>query len=94
LPTGGKVFLSVKNSDKPRAVKVAKDLVELGFQLLQPVAQLLRLLLKVLLFVVNKVVEGRPHVVDMIKNNEIAMVITQLKSVVMRLLSRAIRTSA
>ena len=96
LPKSGKVFLSVKNSDKPRAVQVAKDLVELGFSLVAtkgtaaaisaagiPVAP------------VNKVVEGRPHVVDMIKNNEIVMVINTVEEKRTAITdSRAIRTSA
>ena len=33
LPTQGKVFLTIKNADKPRAVQVAKDLVAMGFEL-------------------------------------------------------------
>ena len=80
LPRSGKVFLTVKNGDKPRAVQVAKELVALGFELLAtkgtaaaiaeagvPVAQ------------VNKVTEGRPNIVDMIKNNEVAMVINTVE---------------
>ncbi|GGY14955.1 carbamoyl-phosphate synthase large subunit [Massilia dura] len=96
LPKSGKVFLSVKASDKPRAVKVARDLVEAGFTLVAtkgtaaviaaagiPVTQ------------GNKVVEGRPHVVDMIKNHEIALVINTVEEKRSAIVdSRAIRTSA
>ena len=80
LPTKGTVFLSVKGADKPRAVSVARELVALGFSLVAtkgtsavieaagiPVRQ------------VNKVLEGRPHVVDMIKNREIVMVINTVE---------------
>ena len=96
LPRSGKVFLTVKNGDKPRAVQVAKELVALGFELLAtkgtavaiadagvPVAQ------------VNKVTEGRPNIVDMIKNNEVAMVINTVEERRNAIAdSRHIRTSA
>jgi len=91
-----KVFLSVKNADKARAVAVAKSLVDMGFDLVAtrgtaaaleaaglPVAQ------------VNKVTEGRPHVVDMIKNNEIALVINTVEERRNAIAdSRQIRTTA
>ncbi len=96
LPRSGKVFLTVKNGDKPRAVQVAKELVALGFELLAtkgtaaaiaeagvPVTQ------------VNKVTEGRPNIVDMIKNNEVAMVINTVEERRNAIAdSRHIRTSA
>ncbi|GGX29005.1 carbamoyl-phosphate synthase large subunit [Undibacterium squillarum] len=96
LPTGGKVFLSIKNSDKPRAVKVAKDLVELGFSIVATRGTAAAIAAEgVPVSVVNKVVEGRPHVVDMIKNNDIAMVINTVEERRNAILdSRAIRTSA
>ena len=75
LPRSGKVFLSMRDSDKPKMVKAVKMLIEQGFSLLatQGTANFLqREGLKV--DVVNKVTEGRPHVVDMIKNGDIAMV--------------------
>ncbi len=96
LPRSGKVFLTVKNGDKARAVNVARELVALGFELLAtkgtaaaiaeagvPVAQ------------VNKVTEGRPNIVDMIKNNEVAMVINTVEERRNAIAdSRHIRTSA
>ena len=96
LPREGKVFLTVKNGDKPRAVQVARELVALGFELLAtkgtaaaieqagvPVTQ------------VNKVTEGRPNIVDMIKNNEVAMVINTVEERRNAIAdSRHIRTSA
>lgn len=50
LPREGKVFLTVKNHDKQRAVKIARDLVAQGFEILQPKAQRLPLLQKALQF--------------------------------------------
>jgi carbamoyl-phosphate synthase large subunit len=76
LPTSGKAFISVRDGDKLAAVQVARDLADLGFSLLAtrgtaavlsshgiPVAQ------------VNKVAEGRPHIVDMIKNGEVNFIV-------------------
>ena len=76
LPSTGKVFISVKNADKPRVLEVARTLARLGFQLLATrgtAASLAEAGLAVT--PVNKVMEGRPHIVDMIKNGEIAMII-------------------
>jgi len=96
LPTSGKVFLSIKNSDKPRAVKVAKDLVELGFTVVATRGTAAAISAAgVPVTIVNKVVEGRPHVVDMIKNNEIALVINTVEEKRNAIVdSRTIRTSA
>ncbi len=96
LPKSGKAFISVKPADKTKAVEVARLLAELGFTLLAtsgtaaaieeagiPVAK------------VNKVNEGRPHIVDMIKNNEIVLIVNTVdeKRVAIQD-SRSIRTSA
>jgi carbamoyl-phosphate synthase large subunit len=96
LPKSGKVFLSIKNSDKPRAVQVAKDLVELGFTLVATKGTAAAISAAgIPVTPVNKVVEGRPHVVDMIKNNEIVMVINTVEEKRTAINdSRAIRTSA
>jgi carbamoyl-phosphate synthase large subunit len=96
LPKSGKVFLSVKGSDKPRAVQVAKDLVELGFTLVATKGTAAAISAAgVPVAAVNKVVEGRPHVVDMIKNNEIVLVINTVEEKRTAIAdSRAIRTSA
>ncbi len=96
LPTAGKVFLSVKGGDKPRAVKVARDLVAIGFSVVatKGTAAAIRDA-GIAVTTVNKVVEGRPHVVDMIKNNEIALVINTVEEKRNAITdSRAIRTSA
>jgi carbamoyl-phosphate synthase large subunit len=76
MPNSGKVFISVKNADKPRVVDIAKQLAALGFQLLATRGTASALADAGLsVTAVNKVMEGRPHVVDMIKNGEIAMII-------------------
>ena len=76
IPTSGKAFVSVRDFDKQEVLQVGKDLAELGFELVatRGTAKVLK---EVGLTVetVNKVEEGRPHIVDMIKNDEIAMVI-------------------
>ena len=77
---GGKVFLSVKNSDKARAVSLAKSLVDLGFALVatRGTAAAIRGA-GIDCEQVNKVAEGRPNVVDLIKNGEISLVINTVE---------------
>jgi carbamoyl-phosphate synthase large subunit len=96
LPKSGKVFLSVKPSDRPKAIDVARELHALGFSIVAtrgtggaisaagiPVG------------IVNKVTEGRPHVVDMIKNGEIALIVNTVEEKRTAITdSRSIRTSA
>ncbi|QRX82170.1 carbamoyl-phosphate synthase large subunit [Glaciimonas sp. PAMC28666] len=96
LPTSGQVFLSVKAGDKPRAVKVAKDLVAMGFSVVATKGTAAAIhAAGIPVKTVNKVVEGRPHVVDMIKNNEITLVINTVEEKRSAIVdSRAIRTSA
>ncbi|MDD2167915.1 carbamoyl-phosphate synthase large subunit [Glaesserella parasuis] len=76
IPRTGKVFLSVDNNDKPRLLDVAKRLQEQGYGLCATLgtAKFLREN-GIATQIVNKVREGRPHIVDAIKNGEIAMVI-------------------
>ena len=96
LPKSGKVFLSVKPADRPKAVEVARELHALGFALVAtrgtggaieaagiPVGM------------VNKVTEGRPHIVDMIKNGEIVLIINTVEEKRTAIAdSRSMRTSA
>ncbi len=96
LPKSGRAFISVKPADKPKAVEVARQLHELGFTIVAtrgtaaaieaagvPVAG------------VNKVTEGRPHIVDMIKNNEISLIVNTVEEKRSAIVdSRSIRTSA
>ncbi|ODC04735.1 carbamoyl phosphate synthase large subunit [Terasakiispira papahanaumokuakeensis] len=73
---GGKAFVSVRDADKPGIVEVAKQLQTLGFTL--AATQGTAKVLKTAGFeveLVNKVAEGRPHIVDMIKNDEVAYIV-------------------
>jgi carbamoyl-phosphate synthase large subunit len=81
LPRDGKVFISVREADKPGAVEVAKNLHNLGFTILatRGTASLISAA-AVPVTVVNKVAEGRPHIVDMIKNGEVRLIINTVDS--------------
>ena len=96
LPKDGTVFLSVKDQDKPKCVEVAKGLVDLGFKLVATKGTAAYLAERgIAVQPVNKVTEGRPHIVDMIKNNEIVLVVNTVeekRSAVAD--SRSIRTTA
>ncbi len=72
LPEGGTAFISVRDADKNAAVDVARSLIGHGFQLVATRGTA-RMLSEAGLEVkpVNKVLEGRPHIVDMIKNDEV-----------------------
>jgi carbamoyl-phosphate synthase large subunit len=96
LPTSGKVFLTVKNGDKPRAVEIARQLVAMGFELVATRGTAAAIAeAGVVVQTVNKVTEGRPHIVDMIKNKDIALVINTVEERRNAITdSRAIRTSA
>jgi carbamoyl-phosphate synthase large subunit len=96
LPTSGRVFLTVKNNDKSRAVEVARALVALKFDLVATKGTAAAInAAGIACGVVNKVTEGRPHVVDMIKNNEIVLVINTVEERRNAIAdSRQIRTSA
>jgi carbamoyl-phosphate synthase large subunit len=77
LPVKGTVCITVKNGDKARAVAVARDLHALGFQLVATkgtAAAIAEAGLPVK--AVNKVKDGRPHIVDMVKAGEIQLVFT------------------
>jgi len=76
LPASGKVFISVRTADKPKVVDIARALSELGFSLIATRGTAAYLTdHRLAVQPVNKVAEGRPHIVDMIKNGEIAMII-------------------
>ncbi|HII3789998.1 carbamoyl-phosphate synthase large subunit [Pasteurella multocida] len=76
IPKTGKVFLSVNDADKPRLLPIARQLQESGYGLCATLgtAKFLREH-GVAVQIINKVREGRPNIVDVIKNGEIAMVI-------------------
>lgn len=96
LPRAGKAFISVKQSDKPRVVEVARKLADMGFSLVATKGTAASInAAGVACSVVNKVTEGRPHIVDMIKNEPLAMVINTVEERRNAIAdSRQIRTSA
>jgi carbamoyl-phosphate synthase large subunit len=96
LPEGGKAFISVRDGDKHAAVQVARDLVELGFSIIatRGTAAVLKSH-AIPLTEVNKVAEGRPHIVDMIKNGDISFIVNTVEATRTAVSdSRSIRTTA
>ena len=76
LPLTGRAFISVRDRDKPQIVAVARGLIELGFELVATQGTMEALRASGLAVErVNKVREGRPHVVDVIKNGDIQLLI-------------------
>jgi carbamoyl-phosphate synthase large subunit len=96
LPSKGTVVLTVKNNDKPRTVKVASDLINLGFNLAATrgtAAAIAEAGIPVKLC--NKVKDGRPHIADMIKAGEVQLVFTTVDETRTAIAdSRYIRTAA
>ncbi|WP_406833862.1 carbamoyl-phosphate synthase large subunit [Pseudomonas asiatica] len=76
LPTGGTAFISVRDEDKAQAACIARDLIALGFEVIAtPGTALFIEMTGLKVRCVSKVTEGRPHVVDMIKNGEVSLII-------------------
>jgi len=75
IPRKGKAFVSVRDVDKPGVVAIARQLSELGFKLIatQGTAGVLQQS-GIEVQIINKVQEGRPHVVDMIKNKQVDLI--------------------
>ena len=96
LPKGGKAFISVRDGDKLTAVSVARDLVALGFALLATRGTAGVLIAHgIPVTPVNKVAEGRPHIVDMIKNGEVSFIVNTVEDTRTAIGdSRSIRTTA
>jgi carbamoyl-phosphate synthase large subunit len=96
LPPSGRVFLSVKDSDKPRIVEVARLLAGLGYELCATRGTAAAIeAASIPVKPVNKVKDGRPHIVDMLKNGEIALVITTVSENRLEIAdSRSIRVTA
>jgi len=96
LPKSGTVLLTVKDSDKPMAIEVAKLLHQLGFPMVATKGTAAAIEAAGLpVQVVNKVKDGRPHIVDFIKNGEISLVFTTVDETRTAIAdSRSIRTSA
>ena len=80
LPRTGNVFISVRQADKPPAVEIARNLAQLGFALYATRGTAVALSNAGLAVTpVNKVAEGRPHIVDMIKNGEMDLIINTVE---------------
>jgi carbamoyl-phosphate synthase large subunit len=95
IPRSGTVFVSVRDSDKPRIVEALKTLANLGFKIIAtsgtkryldqhgvPSAK------------INKVLEGRPHIVDAIKNGDVQLVFNTTEGSQALADSRSLRTAA
>ncbi|MCL4774535.1 MAG: carbamoyl phosphate synthase large subunit, partial [Burkholderiaceae bacterium] len=96
LPESGTVFISVKNADKPKAVAIARTLHEMGFALVATRGTAAAIAAAgIAVTPVNKVQEGRPHVVDLLKNGEVALVFNSVEDKRGAIVdSRSIRTTA
>jgi carbamoyl-phosphate synthase large subunit len=95
IPLEGRIFISLKDKDKPAAVPIVKKMLELGISVIatKGTAEYLKdhgLDVEV----VNKVAEGRPHIVDKIKNKEIHFVINTVSGAQAQKDSFSIRQSA
>ena len=76
LPTGGSAFISVKDGDKAECVQIAHDLIAAGFQVVATSGTRAALSAAgVSCAHVNKVQEGRPHVVDLLKNGGVDLIV-------------------
>lgn len=96
LPSQGTAVITVKNNDKDRAVKVASDLVDLGFNVVATKGTAAAIAAAgVPVKLVNKVKDGRPHIADMVKGGEIQLVFTTVDETRTAIAdSRYIRTAA
>jgi carbamoyl-phosphate synthase large subunit len=96
LPDKGTVVITVKNGDKDRAVKVASDLHDLGFNVVATKGTAAAIeAAGVPVRLVNKVKDGRPHIADMVKGGEIQLVFTTVDETRTAIAdSRYIRTAA
>lgn len=76
LPTSGRALLSVREADRPRVIGIARALIALGFELYGTHGTTRAIVEAGLACTgVNKVAEGRPHVVDMIKNQQVDLIV-------------------
>jgi carbamoyl-phosphate synthase large subunit len=96
LPKAGRAFISVRDGDKRAAADVARDLAALGFTILATRGTAAVLAEHgVAVTLVNKVAEGRPHIVDMIKNGEVSFIANTVEDTRTAISdSRAIRVTA
>jgi carbamoyl-phosphate synthase large subunit len=96
LPKGGRAFISVRDGDKGTAASIARELAGMGFAVIatRGTAKAIQEL-GVEVTVINKVAEGRPHIVDMIKNGDISLIVNTVEDSRTAISdSRSIRTTA
>ncbi len=95
VPGGGTVFVSVRDADKERILPTVKTLVELGFSIVATsgTARFLREH-GVEVTLINKVLEGRPHIVDLIKNGGVQLVFNTTEGAQALADSRSLRRTA
>jgi carbamoyl-phosphate synthase large subunit len=95
LPKSGNVFISVKDDDKARVVDIARRFVSLGFQIVSTGGTKRHLEANgVPVRHVHKINEGRPNVVDMIKNSELQLIVNTPSGMVPRQNENVIRSEA
>ena len=95
LPKGGTAFISVRDADKIKITEIAEVFIKLGFTLLATLGTATALKnAGITVGIVNKVTEGRPHIVDMIKNNQISIIINTVEDKRARQDSYTIRQAA
>ena len=95
LPIQGNVFLSVKDSDKPRAIEIARGLEQLGFTIYSTSGTANTLAdAGITVKRIAKIAEGRPNAVDLVKNGQIQMVINTPGGMIPRRDENAIRSAA
>jgi carbamoyl-phosphate synthase large subunit len=95
LPRNGRALLSVREADRQRAVHVARQLAELGFEIYATRGTCRSISAAGIdCTVVNKVKEGRPHIVDMIKNDDFALIINTTEGKQAIIDSASIRSTA
>jgi len=95
IPLSGRIFVSVRDQDKPGVCQIVRKFLDLGFDVIatRGTAEYLRGK-GIKVDIVNKVTEGRPHIVDLIKNREINFVINTVSGTQAQKDSFSIRQSA
>jgi carbamoyl-phosphate synthase large subunit len=95
LPKQGTVFVSVKDADKPRVLPAVRLLAELGFKVMATTGTQRYLAEQGVVAVrINKVAEGRPHIVDAIKNGGVQVVFNTTEGATALADSRSLRRAA
>jgi carbamoyl-phosphate synthase large subunit len=95
LPKSGTVFVSVKDADKPRILEATRLLAGLGFRVMATSGTQRYLAERGIVAIkINKVAEGRPHIVDAIKNSEVQLVFNTTEGATALADSRSLRRAA